>query len=154
MVVQRILMVCLGNICRSPMAEGILRDKIEKSGKKAIVDSAGTYGYHEGEPPDKRAIHVLSKKGIDISSLTARKFSISDFDLFEKIYVMDVSNLKLVLAMSRTEEDRQKVSLILEEVAPYANRSVPDPFYGNIEGFEEVYELLQEASEIIVKKLA
>jgi len=135
------------------MAEGILRQQIEESGKKAIVDSAGIYGYHAGEPPDERAVHVLKKNGIDISSLTARRFSVNDFDHFDKIYVMDVSNLMQVMALARSDDDKQKISMIMDEVIPESKRSVPDPYYGGLEGFDEVYSMLHEAASVIVQKL-
>jgi len=146
-------MVCLGNICRSPMAEGILRKAIEKSGARVIVDSAGTSGYHSGEAPDFRAVRVLQKKGIDISGLAARQFTVHDFDEFDFIFVMDSSNMMNVLNLARNEEDRKKVILIMNEVEPGLNRSVPDPYYGNLDGFEEVYEMLTKASEAIIRKL-
>jgi protein-tyrosine phosphatase len=146
-------MVCLGNICRSPMAEGILRGHIEKAGLKVIVDSAGTSGYHAGEAPDFRAVRTLQKKGIDISGLSARQFTSSDFDNFDFIYVMDTSNLINVLNLARNEEDKKKVILIMNEVNPNKNQSVPDPYYGGIEGFEEVYNMLDHASTIILSRI-
>jgi protein-tyrosine phosphatase len=146
-------MVCLGNICRSPMAEGILRDQIEKAGLKVIVDSAGTSGYHSGEAPDFRAIKTLQKKGIDISGLSARQFTVNDFDDFDFIYVMDTSNLINVLNLARNDNDKSKVILIMNEVSPSKNQSVPDPFYGGIEGFEEVYNMLDHASKLIINHI-
>jgi protein-tyrosine phosphatase len=151
--IKKVLMVCLGNICRSPMAEGILRSAIERNGVRVIVDSAGTSGYHSGESPDFRAIKVLNKKGIDISGLAARQFTVQDFDDFDYIYVMDTSNMMNVLNMARNDEDKKKVILIMNEVEPGMNRSVPDPYYGNLDGFEEVYDMLNKASEAIIRKL-
>ena len=153
MSVNKILMVCLGNICRSPMAEGVLRARIEQAGKKAIVDSAGTSDYHIGESPDFRAIRTLEKRGIDISGLSARQFTVKDFDDFDFIYAMDASNLMNILSLARSDDDRQKVSLILNESHPGSNRSVPDPYYGGMEGFDEVYTLLNDVSTIILGKL-
>ncbi len=153
MTVVKVLMVCLGNICRSPMAEGILRHHVEKAGVRIVVDSAGTSGYHSGEPPDFRAVKTLQRKGIDISGLTARQFTVKDFDDFHYIFVMDTSNYMNVLNLCRTENDRNKVMLIMNQVHPEKNMSVPDPFYGSIEGFEDVYEMLNRASEVIVSKL-
>jgi protein-tyrosine phosphatase len=146
-------MVCLGNICRSPMAEGILRDKIQKANKTAIVDSAGTSDYHMGDPPDLRAVKTLSNKGIDISGLSARNFTIKDFDDFDEIYAMDFSNYMNIISKARNESDKKKVSMIMDVVSPGNNRSVPDPFYGGLDGFEEVFELLDDAAKRIVEKL-
>jgi len=146
-------MVCLGNICRSPMAEGILRAKLISAGKKAIVDSAGTSDYHVGESPDYRAIKTLRDKQIDISGLAGRQFSVNDFDEFDYIYAMDASNLKNILLLARNEEDNVKVDLIMNLVEPGLNRSVPDPYFGGNEGFEEVYKMLDEAANKIIAKL-
>lgn len=146
-------MVCLGNICRSPMAEGILRARIEEYGKKAIVDSAGTSDYHIGEPPDFRAVQMLRQKHIDISGLVARQFTVRDYDDFDMIYVMDLANFRNVLSLARNEQDRQKVALLLDTVSPGKSRSVPDPYYGGLEGFEEIYELLDRASMQIIKSI-
>lgn len=146
-------MVCLGNICRSPMAEGVLRFHIEHSGKKAIVDSAGTADFHIGEMPDYRAVKTLQSKGIDISGLEARQFKKNDFDEFDFIYVMDTSNLQNVLALARNHQDKNKVSLLLDALHPGMNKSVPDPYYGDISGFEEVYNLIDKASREIINRL-
>jgi protein-tyrosine phosphatase len=150
----KILMVCLGNICRSPLAEGILRKKIATHFLTDIeVDSAGTSAYHIGEHPDERSIANAQKHGVDISLLKARQFSVKDFDVFDMIYVMDSSNYNDVIARAQNASDRQKVNLILNELAPGSNRSVPDPYFGGKEGFEIVYRLLDDACEIIVQKL-
>ncbi|MBX7202928.1 MAG: low molecular weight phosphotyrosine protein phosphatase [Bacteroidia bacterium] len=146
-------MVCLGNICRSPMAEGVLRNRIEQAGLKIIVDSAGTADYHTGEAPDYRAVSVLRKHGIDISGLAARQFNERDFDDFDEIYVMDQSNLNNVLTLARSEEDRLKVRLILNTVHPGLNRSLADPFYGDISHFEAVYAQLNQAAAAIISQL-
>ncbi len=146
-------MVCLGNICRSPMAEGILRARIEESGKKVMVDSAGTSDYHTGESPDYRAIRTLEKRGIDISGLSARQFTIKDFDVFDHIFAMDASNMMNILSMARNDDDRKKVALILNVSHPDSNRSVPDPYYGGMEGFEEVYQMLDDVSLKILSTL-
>ena len=141
---MRILMVCLGNICRSPLAEGILRTKLDE---QFHVDSAGTGPWHIGKAPDKRSISVAQKYGIDISTQRARQFSAKDFDDFDLILVMDASNYSDVLAMAQTENQQKKVRLIL------GDRDVPDPYLGEDDGFEEVYQLLQEATDEIVKEL-
>ena len=130
-------MVCLGNICRSPLAEGILQSKV--SNTFVFVDSAGTAAYHVGNLPDERSIAVASKYGIDISSQKARKFTVKDFDVFDVIYVMDASNYQNVLSIARNHEDIQKVKMILNETHPGKNESVSDPYYGGGDGFEEVY---------------
>jgi protein-tyrosine phosphatase len=135
------------------MAEGVLRARIEQAGKKAIVDSAGTSDYHIGESPDFRAIRTLEKHGIDISGLSARQFTVKDFDDFDFIYAMDASNLMNILSLARNDDDRKKVSLILNESYPGSNRSVPDPYYGGMEGFNEVYSLLNDVSTLILGKL-
>lgn len=139
-------MVCLGNICRSPMAEGIFRKYAEDSGLKAIIDSCGTSNFHIGQPPDYRAVKTLKDHNIDISGLAARQFKQEDFDNFDHIFAMDASNYMNVLALSRGDSDAAKVSLLLEQIFPGENRSVPDPYFGGIEGFDEVYKLLEEAA--------
>lgn len=144
-------MVCLGNICRSPLAEGILKSKIFSF--KSFVDSAGTGAYHVGEKPDKRSIAVAQSNGIDITNQKARKFTAEDFDLFDIIYVMDNSNYKNVISLARTDQDKSKVKLILNEVFPDENLDVPDPYYGGEFGFKNVYNMLDEACDIIAKKI-
>ncbi|MFT0157079.1 low molecular weight protein-tyrosine-phosphatase [Tenacibaculum ascidiaceicola] len=148
---KKILMVCLGNICRSPLAEGILQSKLS-SGNFA-VDSAGTAGYHVGELPDGRSIEVARKYGIDITNQRSRKFVKADFDKFDIIFTMDQSNYGDIVAMSENEEQHEKVKMILNELHPNENRSVPDPYYGGDQGFENVYKMLDEACEIIASKL-
>ena len=144
-------MVCLGNICRSPLAEGILKSKVFSF--KTFVDSAGTGAYHVGEKPDKRSINVAKVNGIDIADQKARKFSVKDFDEFDLIYVMDNSNYEDVISLARNEDDRMKVNLILNEIFPDENLDVPDPYYGGEFGFKNIYKMLDEACEIIAKKV-
>ena len=146
----KILMVCLGNICRSPLAEGILRSKLSE---KFIVDSAGTGGWHAGELPDKRSITIAKLKGLDISNQRARQFKISDFTTFDHIFVMDNTNFKEVLALAPNEATKSKVKLILNEIFPNDNNDVPDPYYGGIDGFENVYNMLDQACDEIARKL-
>ncbi|MCF6167828.1 low molecular weight protein-tyrosine-phosphatase [Lutibacter sp.] len=147
----KILMVCLGNICRSPLAEGILKSKIYNF--KTSVDSAGTGSYHIGELPDKRSIDVAKLNGIDITDQKARAFSVNDFDNFDIIYVMDNLNYKNVIALARNENDKSKVKLILNEVFPGENLDVPDPYNGGSFGFKNVYRMLHEACEVIAEKI-
>ena len=147
----RVLMVCLGNICRSPLAEGILKSKVDS--KKVFVDSAGTGNYHIGGLPDKRSIAVAKKHFIDITDQRCRQFTISDFDTFDMIYVMDNANKRDVLSLARNENDKSKVCMVLNELFPDENIDVPDPYYGGENGFENVYELLDKACTIISKKL-
>jgi protein-tyrosine phosphatase len=146
----KVLMVCLGNICRSPLAEGILQSKLPKN---FIVDSAGTGGWHAGESPDKRSIEVAKKNGLDISNQRARKFTKKDFSEFDLIYVMDNSNLKDILKLAPNETAKQKVHLILNEIYPNENRDVPDPYYGLNDGFEKVYKMLDKACNSVAKKI-
>jgi len=147
---MRILMVCLGNICRSPLAEGILQSKVSADVK---VDSAGTAAYHIGELPDSRSIAVAKKYGIDLTNQRARKFKVNDFDTFDLIYAMDERNYQDILTLARNTEDKLKVKLILNEVDLNSNKSVPDPYYGGSNGFENVYQLLDEACQIIANKI-
>jgi protein-tyrosine phosphatase len=147
---HKILMICLGNICRSPLAEGILRSKISK---KKTVDSAGTGGWHAGELPDKRSVAIAKSKGLDITNQRARQFKISDFDTFDCIYVMDKSNYKDVIALAPNETAKSKVKMILNELYPEKNTDVPDPYYGDQDGFENVYNMLDQACDVIASKL-
>jgi protein-tyrosine phosphatase len=148
---QNVLMVCLGNICRSPLAEGILQSKVNSN--KVFVDSAGTAAYHIGKSPDSRSIDVAAKYGLNIKNQRARKFTVKDFDQFDRIYAMDNSNFKHILLLARDDKDAHKVQLILDEKDSIQNRSVPDPYYGGSLGFENVYKMLDEVCELISKKL-
>jgi len=145
----KILMVCLGNICRSPLAEGILKSKTTHL--DILVDSAGTAAYHIGERPDVRSIEIANKYDIDLTSQRARQFSVNDFDEFDRIYAMDTSNYSNIISLARNEKDRDKVDLILNEINPRSFQSVPDPYYGGDNGFQDVYEMLDEACDIIVQ---
>lgn len=144
-------MVCLGNICRSPLAEGILKSKVDPT--KVEVDSAGTGGWHVGEPPDPRSIDVAKKNGVDITNQRGRKFSAYDFENYDMIYVMDTSNFSDVMALTHTEAEKKKVHLIMDELFPGENMDVPDPYYGGFRGFDNVYEMLEEACEKIAARL-
>ena len=138
-------MVCLGNICRSPLAEGILKNKLPKKNFK--VDSAGTSGYHIGKAPDIRSVEIAAKNGIDISNQKARKFTTDDFDRFDKIFAMDRRNLNHIKQMANTLEDSKKVSLLL------GNDQVPDPYYGNKDSFIKIYDIIDRACEELSDKL-
>ena len=141
-------MVCLGNICRSPLAEGILKSKA----KNLEVDSAGTAGYHVGKQPDIRSIDIAKKYDINLTNQRARQFSTKDFDDFDKIYVMDNDNYSKIISLARSQEDMDKVDLILNEIYPEEYKSVPDPYYGGDEGFQNIYNLLETSCEVIAKK--
>jgi len=143
-------MVCLGNICRSPLAEGILKHKLPNNHFK--VESAGTSNYHIGELPDSRSIQVAKKHGIDITNQRGRQFKMSDFDVFNYIYVMDSSNYKNVISLARNDKDKSKVRLILNELDNEII-NVPDPYYGGNSGFENVFQLLNLACDRIYQNL-
>lgn len=145
-------MVCLGNICRSPLAEGIMLKLIDEHGLDIEVDSAGTSNYHIGEHPDKRTIANASKNNVDLSNLVARQFTASDFDAFDKIYVMDKSNLKNVLALAGNESHKTKVDLLLNASYPQQHLEVPDPYFGGEEGFETVFRMVYKACSAIALK--
>lgn len=143
---MNILMVCLGNICRSPLAEGILQSKAPTGMK---IDSAGTSNWHVGKSPDKRSIAVAKQHGIDISNQKARQFQSEDFSNFDVIFVMDQSNYADVLALAKNEVEKSKVRLILGN-----HQEVPDPYYGGEDGFEAVYQMLDEATDQFLQSLS
>ena len=144
-------MVCLGNICRSPLAEGILKSKIDSN--NIFVDSAGTGHWHIGKKPDPRSIEVAKKHQLDITDQRARQFSKQDFDDFDYIFVMDNSNKKDVLSIARNDSDKEKIHLILNEIFPNENMDVPDPYYGGSEGFQNVYRMLDLSCDSIANRL-
>ncbi len=141
----KVLMVCLGNICRSPMAEGILRSKVKELKLNIEVDSAGTANFHVGESPDLRAIKTAKIFGVDISDLRGRQFVQSDYDKFDFIFVMDESNKTNVLKLARNEVDKKKVKLFLDLTPELDFKDVPDPWFGGDEGFVEVFEMLEKS---------
>jgi protein-tyrosine phosphatase len=148
---MKILMVCLGNICRSPLAEGILQQMAREKGLDWIIDSAGTSGYHNGEKPDSRSIEVAKRNGIDINHQRSRQFIKQDFQDNDLILVMDQQNYQNVKALSADPKDREKVQLILNYSYPNENRGVPDPYYEG--GFDYVFKLLEEACDKVLKSL-
>jgi protein-tyrosine phosphatase len=144
---MKVLMVCLGNICRSPIAEGVLRHISEERGIKLEIDSAGTSGYHAGEQPDARAMKCLKHHEIDISNQRCRQIKSSDFEYFDKIFAMDRSNLKDLLSMCPEEKWKSKISLFLHFEDDVHRQIVPDPYYGGEHDFERVYDLAIKGSE-------
>ncbi|QCX00284.1 low molecular weight phosphotyrosine protein phosphatase [Aggregatimonas sangjinii] len=146
----KVLMVCLGNICRSPLAEGLLQQKTDP--ENIVVDSAGTGGFHIGNAPDDRSIAVAAKYGLDISKQRCRKLATKDLDTFDLIYAMDKSNYRNIVALARTNEQRNKIRLLLSETNLEIDE-VPDPYYGGKDGFENVYQMIDQACEAIAKKL-
>ncbi len=147
---MKILMVCLGNICRSPLAEGILQHKL---GETHQVDSCGTSAYHRGEAPDARSIQVAQNNGVDISNQQSRPINQNDLNDFDVIYVMDEKNYHDVIALATDESQQQKVKLILQENSNSDLLEVPDPYYGKMSDFEYVYQLLEEATDVIADRI-
>jgi protein-tyrosine phosphatase len=147
---KKILMVCLGNICRSPLAEALLRKKVNS--EKVIVDSAGLDSYHIGEPPCKTSIDIAAKNGLDITNLRARQFTSKDFDKFDKIYIMDLLNRHLIKKMAKNKDQFKKVDLILNEVFPGEDMEVPDSFQKGDSAAKLVYDMLDKATTAIAKK--
>lgn len=149
---MKILMVCLGNICRSPLAEGILRNKVEEAGLNWVVDSAGTANYHVGEPPHHLSQKIAKLHGIDISQHKGRQFVKEDFERFDFIYVMDEDNYADVKTIAKNYFTGKKIDLILNASFPNQNKNVPDPWYGTEEGYHKVYDMLNKACEVIIKR--
>ncbi len=146
---MKILMVCLGNICRSPLAEGILKEKIREHGLDWEVDSAGTGSWHVGELPDPRSIATARRHGIDITDQRARQLRPEDLDRYDLVLAMDRSNLRDILRLARTDEQRRKVRLIMEFADPDNPQDVPDPYWDD-DGFEGVFRMLERAAEGII----
>ncbi len=143
-------MVCLGNICRSPLAEGLLKSKVDP--ESVLVDSAGTGGYHIGSSPDPRSIAVALKNNIDITSQRCRLFSKNDFTQFDLIYAMDRSNYSDIVALTDDNQQIQKVRLLLEEI-DLGTREVPDPYYGGPNGFELVFDMIDKACDAVAQRI-
>lgn len=146
---MKVLMVCLGNICRSPLAHGILQHKAPKDW---VVDSAGTSGWHEGERPDTRSIITARKHGIDIDHQRSRQVTVSDFHDYDLIFAMDSSNHSNLMQLAPDERSKQKIRLIMNEAYPEQNRQVPDPYTGGEEGFESVFLMLDESIDTFLQK--
>lgn len=150
---MKVLFVCTGNICRSPLAEGILKDKLRKKHIPAEVDSAGFENFHIGDPPDERAIKIAWKHDIDITDHKARLFTSADFDRFDKIYVMDAWHFDNTMRLSRNDDDKEKVDYVMNILYPMENIPVHDPWYNGLSAFEEVYTQLEKACEIIAEMI-
>lgn len=150
---MKILFVCLGNICRSPIADGVMRNLVAKQNLNWQIDSAGTSNYHIGEAPDKRAQKISKKYGVDISDLRGRQFIQSDFDEFDYIFAMDASNYQNILKLARNEQDINKVELFLNRLEPGMNRGVQDPWYDDAL-FEPVYKEIEKTCKLILSDLS
>lgn len=150
---MKILMVCLGNICRSPLAEGILKRKIKEKGLDWTVDSAGTGSWHVGDLPDPRSVSTARKNGINITDQRARQFRASDFDEFDLILTMDRHNYRDVLRFATKETQQAKVQMIMDFINPGKNMDVPDPYWDD-EGFDKVFQMLEEACEAVIERYA
>ena len=150
---MKILMVCLGNICRSPLADGLLRQKVQENGLGVFVDSCGTSSYHVGQLPDVRMMAKAKEHGYDLSDLKARQFIKADFKDFDVIYVMDTSNFNNVIKLADSEADRSKVKFFLNELYPAQNMAVPDPYFGGEQGFEDVFKLVDETTDMIIERI-
>ena len=149
---SKILMVCLGNICRSPLAEGLLKSKLDA--ERFQVDSAGTGHWHVGSMPDSRSIAVAQKNGLDITDQRGMQFKPAFFDRYDHIFVMDNYNYEDVVAQATKDEDKAKVQLILDEIFPGERVDVPDPYNDSLRGFDRVYEMLDEATTKIAERLS
>ncbi len=148
---MRILMVCLGNICRSPLAEGVLRHKAQQKGLNWHIESAGTGAWHVGQAPDPRSQKVALLHGIDISKQKAQQFSPYHLETFDKIYAMDSSNYQDIIRHAKNELEKNKVELLMNNSEPGKNKAVPDPYYDD-NLYEVVYQMIDEACEEIVRK--
>lgn len=146
-----VLMVCLGNICRSPLAEGILKSKLNT--EHFYIASAGTGPWHVGNPPDPRSVAIAQEHEIDISQQKGRQFSPYDFEEFDRIYVMDRSNYQDVLRLAHNDQEKSKVSMLLNNLFPEENVDVPDPYYGGEDGFKKVYDLIDQSCNSIAQEL-
>lgn len=149
---MKILMVCLGNICRSPIAEGLMLHKIQQHGLNWQVDSAGTESYHIGSAPHRHSQEICQRNGIDISCQRARQFSRKDFERYDKIYALAEDVYEEIQRIGGSGADMNRVDLLLNELNPGGNESVPDPYYGGADGYIFVYELIERSCEAIIAK--
>lgn len=144
-------MVCLGNICRSPLAEGVLKHKVQNAGLNWTVDSAGTNGYHTGEAPHRLSQKVAKMHGIDISGQRARNFTAEDFDTYDKIYAMADEVIDEMKYIAGSRYDASKVELIMNEAHPGKNEDIPDPWYGTEPGYHHTYDMIDTATDAVIK---
>jgi protein-tyrosine phosphatase len=153
-MVRRILFVCMGNICRSPSAEGVFRHVLASQAPDLSIeiDSAGTHDYHIGAPPDRRSIDAARRRGIDLSQLRARMVAVEDFATYDLILAMDEDNLQ-ELRRRAPPIHRERIRLMMDYAPQAASRYVPDPYYGGSQGFEEVLDLLEEAAQGLIAEL-
>ncbi|HRD52786.1 MAG TPA: low molecular weight protein-tyrosine-phosphatase [Flavobacteriales bacterium] len=151
---MKILLVCLGNICRSPMAEGVLRHLAQERGIGIVTDSAGTGDYHVGEAPDRRAQAAMRKQGMEIGDLRARQFTAADYDRFDLLLAMDADNLRNMRRLAPSAEHARKAMLIMDHAPAHPLREVPDPYFGGDEGFDAVFSMLMDACNQLLDDLA
>ncbi|MFV0605346.1 MAG: low molecular weight protein-tyrosine-phosphatase [Niabella sp.] len=147
---MKVLMVCLGNICRSPLAEGILQHKVDYLGLNWEIESAGTNGYHVGEAPHRLSQKVANINGIDISKQRSRKFSASDFKKYDKIYAMADDVIDEMKWIAGADYDASKVDLLMNELHPGKNEDIPDPWYGTEPGYHQTYEMIDKATDALL----
>lgn len=150
---MKVLMVCLGNICRSPLAQGILEKKVAENNLDVLVDSAATSDFHIGHEPDPRSISKAAEYGINITKQRGRQVQKSDFQEFDKIFVMDTSNYSNTVSLTNRVDEINKVEMILNLINLGSNQSVPDPYFGGDEGFENVYRLLDASCDVIIEQI-
>lgn len=150
----KVLFVCMGNICRSPTAEGVFKRHVREAGLERVIlsDSAGTHDYHVGEPPDSRAQQAAQRRGYDLADLRARRVTARDFETFDLVLAMDTHNLKLLRRQSPSEH-AHKLRLFLEFASERDVREVPDPYYGGSQGFESVLDLVEDAAQGLLRHI-
>ncbi len=151
----KVLLVCMGNICRSPMAEGVLRHRLKESGLDAevMVDSAGTHSYHVGSKPDRRGQQAAARRGVDLSAIRARRVAPEDLETFHYILAMDRDNYQELLSLSSLSEHREKINLFMQYASGLTEQEVPDPYYGGLDGFDRVMDMVEEAAQGLIQQL-